>query len=222
MKHPDEIAARVSAAAYNRSIHVMDAVSYLKPNGEKLLTRSFGIAYATTDHQSLVKLFGVDEPVSTSAVSRATTDERTQLAAIEAARSGADTRLEKFLEAFRVSQNELLLHRALKYPRGCVVRVKGQIGTVVLDGECPADCIPVRFCNGNTWFKPLEEVHRAFPQSLTPAERQDALKAKGIKGLPMTKPSLPGGRPRAESGNKSERGAFAMELPDPPAKNSTS
>ena len=70
------------------------------------------------------------------------------------------------LREFLLGRDRLVKYRAALFPKGTVVRVECErfngLGIVVIDGDCPVECLPVFVQSRNVWFYPLEKC-RPFP-----------------------------------------------------------
>lgn len=87
--------------------------------------------------------------------------------------------------AFRKAEVELIQLRKAAFPVGSIVCVNGSnYGIVGREDGCPADQLPVRFENGNTWWKPVERCVRQTDVKLLPRwVRRMKLNHHGIQTL---------------------------------------
>lgn len=69
-----------------------------------------------------------------------------------------DTAIYTLALQFRNIGMTLYEQRQNRFPNRCIVRLdNGQYGLATINDGCPPDKLPVRFENGNTWWKPIEQ-----------------------------------------------------------------
>lgn len=85
------------------------------------------------------------------------------------------------IEQFRVLSKTLEQYKATQFPVGSMVKYKNQFCIVSREDGCPPDHLPLRFENGNVWWKPLDECRRAKIQELPHYARRMKLQSAGFK-----------------------------------------
>lgn len=100
------------------------------------------------------------------------------------------------LAAYRSAAKELNAIKEQKFPGGTLCRYQTTYVVIVLGDGCPPDKVACLFENGNTWWKPMEEVTPVRREDMTKLPRQLrrlVMYRAGYKTLPLPtrRPKLP-------------------------------
>lgn len=98
----------------------------------------------------------------------------------------ADSDIYRLARQFRNISFELVQFRKQAFPSGSIVHVYSPCyvghGIAAADSGCPADQVPVRLENGNTWWYPIEGVKRVTDlKSIPSSVRRMKFEFHGLK-----------------------------------------